>query len=538
MLATSREGEGDVVLIEPAGREFTLHDQARALAVVLQSEFEAPFTLYAASGEVVVAGATALRPDEIAGIAAGGQAVILSRRDGACRVAVVLHHAGQPALVAAAEIESLAAPAHAEREEARLRRWLQSVAERLRLSDHAAASARRDDTLQARAPWEALLGLDQLLRRLRLHRDSGRNQRRILEAARPLIDAQTLVWVPLLASEPVLIEGEQILNPADCRKLAGVLGRTLDSSPGEPILCNDAGGRSWSGYFPQLNSVMAFAIADQGTLGYLLALNKGQGPAGERRGPRAGAFRSADAALLSAFVGLLRLQMRTHDRYQRLKELLVSLTRSLTAALDAKDSYTYGHSERVARIAVELGRELGLQGDDLSDIYLTGLLHDVGKIGIKDAILCKGEALTAEEFEHVKQHVTVGYNILADLGPIRHLLPGVLYHHERWDGKGYPDGLSGEAIPRLARILAVADAYDAMSTSRPHREALPCRRVEDVLGEGAGSQWDAEVIGAFQRCRLRIHAIRQRGVGESLRFALEGALSRQGQNVKPTLEEP
>jgi HD-GYP domain-containing protein (c-di-GMP phosphodiesterase class II) len=230
-------------------------------------------------------------------------------------------------------------------------------------------------------------------------------------------------------------------------------------------------------------------------------------------------------------VALLGLHVRASLRYQDLKELLVGLTRSLTAALDAKDAYTYGHSERVARIAVELGRELGLQGDELGDIYLAGLLHDVGKIGIRDAILSKREPLSPEEFEHIKQHVTIGYSILADLRPIRNLLPGVLYHHERIDGTGYPDGLVGENIPLLARILAVADGYDAMSTSRPYREALPCRQVEEILGEGAAKQWDKNVVDAFLRCRLKIHAIRQRGVGDSLRHAIESALRKDGSST-------
>lgn len=242
-------------------------------------------------------------------------------------------------------------------------------------------------------------------------------------------------------------------------------------------------------------------------------------------------FRRSDAALLTPFVGLLELHERTSRRYQELKNLLVGLTRSLTSALDTKDSYTYGHSERVARIAVELGRELGLGEDELGDIYLAGLLHDVGKIGIRDAVLGKTEPLTPEEFEHIKQHVTMGYAILADLGQIRNLLPGVLYHHERYDGTGYPDGLAGDAIPLLARILAVADAYDAMSTTRPYRQAVPCRRVEEILLEGAGRQWDQRIVGAFMRCRHKIHAIRQRGVGESLRHALEGALLKADRSV-------
>src|SRR5262249_14052268 len=219
-------------------------------------------------------------------------------------------------------------------------------------------------------------------------------------------------------------------------------------------------------------------------------------------------------------------------RYQDLKELLVGLTRSLTAAIDAKDSYTFGHSERVARVAVELGRELGLQDEELSDIYLAGLLHDIGKIGVRDAVLTKREHLTPDEFEHVKQHVTIGYKILADLRPIRNLLPGVLYHHERYDGTGYPDGLVGEAIPFLARILAVADAYDAMSTMRPYRAAMAIQKVEEILMTGAGTQWDRQVVDAFLRCRDRVHAVRQRGVGESLCQALDGALRSGGSSCE------
>jgi len=118
----------------------------------------------------------------------------------------------------------------------------------------------------------------------------------------------------------------------------------------------------------------------------------------------------------------------------------------------------------------------------------------------------------------------MGCHILSGLNAISHLLPGVLYHHERYDGRGYPEGLKGNAIPLLARILAVADSYDAMSTSRPYRVALPCERVEQILIEGANTQWEKAVVDAFVQCKERVHAIRQRGVGESLYGALGDAL--------------
>ncbi len=162
--------------------------------------------------------------------------------------------------------------------------------------------------------------------------------------------------------------------------------------------------------------------------------------------------------------------------------------------------------------------------DELSDIYLAGLLHDIGKIGVRDEVLTKRGPLTDEEFKHIQQHVVIGHRILADLHAISHLLPGVLYHHERYDGAGYPEGLKGDAIPLLARILAVADSFDAMSTSRPYRTAMPLERVDEILRQGAGTQWDPLVIDAYVRCRDRLTAIRQRGLGESLRDALDGAL--------------
>ncbi len=230
------------------------------------------------------------------------------------------------------------------------------------------------------------------------------------------------------------------------------------------------------------------------------------------------------------FASLLGLHVRASARYQYMKDLLVGLTRALTSAIDAKDAYTFGHSERVARLAVELGLALGLGEDELSDIHLAGLLHDIGKIGIRDEVLTKSGPLTPDEFKHIQEHVVIGHRILADLHAIGHLLPGVLYHHERFDGGGYPEGLKGDAIPTLARILAVADSFDAMNTTRPYRTAMPAVRVDEILRQGAGTQWDPLVIDAYVRSRDRLIAIRQRGLGESLRDVLDGAL-RQGTRI-------
>ena len=158
-----------------------------------------------------------------------------------------------------------------------------------------------------------------------------------------------------------------------------------------------------------------------------------------------------DVALLKPFASLLGLHSRSSRRQTQVHELFAGLVRSLTAAIDAKDPYTCGHSERVARIAVELARELGLSESELGDVYLAGLLHDIGKIGVPDSVLGKRGSLTADEFAQITQHVLIGCRILEGFRGISHLLPSVLSHHERFDGTGYPHGLEGEAIPLLAR---------------------------------------------------------------------------------------
>jgi HD-GYP domain-containing protein (c-di-GMP phosphodiesterase class II) len=130
-------------------------------------------------------------------------------------------------------------------------------------------------------------------------------------------------------------------------------------------------------------------------------------------------------------------------------------------------------------------------------VRLAGILHDMGKIGVPEAVLLKPGKLTDEEFEAIKRHPTIGFNILKDIEPLEDVLPGVLYHHERWDGTGYPHRLQGGNIPLLGRVLAVADAFDAMSSDRAYRPRIPRERVLMEMKKGAGTQWDAELIKVF-----------------------------------------
>jgi HD-GYP domain-containing protein (c-di-GMP phosphodiesterase class II) len=169
----------------------------------------------------------------------------------------------------------------------------------------------------------------------------------------------------------------------------------------------------------------------------------------------------------------------------------------LILAVDTKDRYTKRHSEDVARYAVFLGRRLGLDDDVLHILRVTGLLHDVGKIGIPDHILRKPGALSDAEYQVVKQHVALGDVIVRDLPDIERIRAGVRHHHERWDGRGYLDGLTGEEIPLVARILAVGDAFSAMTTTRPYRKALDVAEALRRLEDAAGTQLEERLVVAF-----------------------------------------
>ena len=155
-----------------------------------------------------------------------------------------------------------------------------------------------------------------------------------------------------------------------------------------------------------------------------------------------------------------------------------------------------------------------------------GLLHDVGKIGIDDMVLKKAEPLTAEEYRTIQSHVEIGVHILEDLKKLHHLLPGVAHHHEHYDGTGYPGGLAGEAIPMPARILAVADGFDAMSSTRPYRRRMTPKAIDEILHKGSGVQWDPRVIDALFACRADVESIRQKGLGESLQRAVNDTVGR------------
>lgn len=178
------------------------------------------------------------------------------------------------------------------------------------------------------------------------------------------------------------------------------------------------------------------------------------------------------------------------EQQERLARLSVQAVLSLAGAVDAKDAYTNGHSRRVAEYAREIARRAGQSEERAQRIYMIGLLHDIGKIGIPDDIIRKPEPLTDEEYAVIRTHPEKGAQILQNISEFPELSVGARWHHERYDGKGYPDGLSGTDIPEEARIVAVADAYDAMTSRRSYRDVLPQSAVAEEIRKGRGAQFD------------------------------------------------
>ncbi|MFZ0213414.1 MAG: HD domain-containing phosphohydrolase [Candidatus Acidiferrales bacterium] len=180
------------------------------------------------------------------------------------------------------------------------------------------------------------------------------------------------------------------------------------------------------------------------------------------------------------------------------RELFMGSIRMLAAAIDEKDPYTRGHSGRVAKYSLIIGKELGLDAEALDKLRISALLHDVGKIGVDDHVLKKPGKLTDEEFELMKQHPVKGANIMRPVAQLKDMLPGIELHHERMDGNGYPYGLTGDQIPLMARIIAVADTFDAITTNRPYQSAMDLDYAMDRINQLGGAKFDLDVVRAIQ----------------------------------------
>jgi response regulator RpfG family c-di-GMP phosphodiesterase len=198
------------------------------------------------------------------------------------------------------------------------------------------------------------------------------------------------------------------------------------------------------------------------------------------------------------------LERLVEERTSKLREALLILKKShldsvkvLAGAIDAKDPYKRGHSDRVRKVSVRIGMKLGFNNKMLENLVFGALLHDIGKIGIRDEVLQKKGQLTPEEYQYVQQHPLIGVKIVEGNDFFKDKIPMIRNHHEHFDGSGYPDGLMGETIPLEARIIAVSDAFDAMTSLRPHRKAMPVEDVILEMGKGKGRQFDPQILEIF-----------------------------------------
>ena len=212
-------------------------------------------------------------------------------------------------------------------------------------------------------------------------------------------------------------------------------------------------------------------------------------------------FDSTDVKLFNSVAGGCAVFIENGRLFKDLKELFIGSLKALTSSIDAKDTYTHGHSERVAYIsrwiAERLSRQEPLDEEQIHKVYLAGLLHDIGKIGIEEAVLRKNGKLTEQEFDRIKKHPSIGAGILREIRQMREIVPGVLCHHERVDGKGYPNGLVGDEIPLTGKIVGLADSFDAMTSKRTYRDALTVEQALTEIERGLGTQFDEKIGRIF-----------------------------------------
>ncbi len=192
-----------------------------------------------------------------------------------------------------------------------------------------------------------------------------------------------------------------------------------------------------------------------------------------------------------------RINDELSDTYEKLEQAYMESIQTVRYTVEAKDTYTRGHSDRVSEYSVLIGQKLGLPEEDIRRLRIGGLFHDVGKIGVPDNILQKNGKLTDDEYSEIKNHPTIGAHILSSASIFQDIIPIVKHHHERYDGRGYPGQLKGEEIPYLARIAAVADAFDAMTSRRVYRDSLPIDRVISEIDNNKGTQFDPQIADAF-----------------------------------------
>lgn len=288
---------------------------------------------------------------------------------------------------------------------------------------------------------------------------------------------EPLRGVAMCAGEPGCDRGEFV-------RAAGETIASL-SSPSSFLI---RAGESGAGRIIARDAACHPIVRDDVIIGAVIAANDD---------PGYGGVSSVETQLFDVAADLLGVFLDNAGLYVDQRSLFFGSLRAMTAAIDAKDRYTCGHSERVAHLASRLAGAIGQDAEQVERVHIAGLLHDVGKIGVPESVLTFPGRLSDEQFAFIKQHPEIGHGILKDIRELEDVRPGVLTHHERWDGRGYPRGLAGEDIPLLGRLLALADTFDAMSSSRSYRPAMPREKVLAEIARCAGTQFDPALAVTF-----------------------------------------
>jgi HD-GYP domain-containing protein (c-di-GMP phosphodiesterase class II) len=335
--------------------------------------------------------------------------------------------------------------------------------------------------------------------------------RQTLDAVRSALSADAVCWHDELTGETLTPDAVQALAPTACAALAKRMIAARRKDTGRVVWRSAAG-------VPGTPCAATGVRVHRARPSWIVAIScDPQRP-----------FSRAEGRLIGLAGNMLVKQRRQSRAYLQMKHSLFGMVRCLSALLDARDACTAGHSERVGRIAVRIGEQLTLPMDEIGNLHLAGLLHDIGKIAIRDDILLKPSRLTAEEYRLICEHPVIGDQIVATITPFARLRPGVRHHHERFDGDGYPDRLAGDKIPLPGRILAVADSYDAMMSARHYRSALSVSQIDEIFRRGAGSQWDREIVDAFIACQAQIYpSIYEQETDDAAYHALDNVLGEE-----------
>lgn len=344
-----------------------------------------------------------------------------------------------------------------------------------------------------------------------------------LHAVREALQADVVYWSPGSASEKVRQVGDRNLASSWCQEFTRHL---LEETPGVERQLLRAHLPTYDDS-PLCNPTSAALVRiSRSRSTWMVAL----------RYQPSRCFQPSDIKIMNVLRHIVVQEQRRRRMFGKMSDTIFWLVHCLTATIDAQGSYWEGHSERVARMAVRLGRQMNLTTPNLSDLYFAGLLHDLGRRQLDEKLLLKSEMFTPDDWSKIRQGPVIADTIMADIPPLQHLRPAVRNHHERFDGQGYPDRLKGREIPLLARILGVADSCDAMMSPRPHRPGISPEEIDSVLSAGAGVHWDPQIIDNFMACRSEVYGIGRPGVETSLAAVLGRAVD--GWNLESSGKRP